>query len=176
MKNWVFSTFDCNLEIIIKIATDCNIIVIVGKFHSEKNYEQLFFPKKKKNFLRHRQNGRFCYFGTEPLLGIEHFFSSYLTYKIIKRTKYIYIHLVFCTLYNFWHFESLTLTRGKRTKGARERDRAKMVRPTLLDIGVTEREKNKQGWDGQRRFGWGSKFGKTKCRTTDIPKFQNCEY
>ena len=25
-------------------------------------------------------------------------------------------------------------------------------------------------------FGWGSKFGTTKCRTTDISKFQNCEY
>ena len=24
--------------------------------------------------------------------------------------------------------------------------------------------------------GWGSKFGTTKCRTTDILKFQNCEY
>ena len=24
--------------------------------------------------------------------------------------------------------------------------------------------------------GWGSKFGTTKCRTTDISKFQNCEY
>ena len=24
--------------------------------------------------------------------------------------------------------------------------------------------------------GWGSKFGTTKCRTTDISEFQNCEY
>ena len=26
------------------------------------------------------------------------------------------------------------------------------------------------------KFGWESKFRMTKCRTTDISKFQNCEY
>ena len=31
-------------------------------------------------------------------------------------------------------------------------------------------------WQSSRIKGWGSKFGRTKCRMTDISKFQNCEY
>ena len=27
-----------------------------------------------------------------------------------------------------------------------------------------------------RNIGWGTKFGMIKCRTSDIPKFQNYEY
>ena len=31
-------------------------------------------------------------------------------------------------------------------------------------------------WIFERLWGWGSKFGTTKCRTIYISNFQNCEY
>ena len=42
-------------------------MVISGKFHAKKHYDQLFFPKKKKKKFRPTsQNGRFRDFETEP--------------------------------------------------------------------------------------------------------------
>ena len=51
------------------------MIVIFGKFHSEKNDETFFFLQTKK-ISRPRQNGRFCDFGTRPetSLGNRKFF------------------------------------------------------------------------------------------------------
>ena len=39
---------------------------IFVKFHPEKQFDKLFFPRKKKNSFRHPQNGRFGDFATEP--------------------------------------------------------------------------------------------------------------
>ena len=41
-------------------------MVISGKFHPKKHYDQLFFPQKKKKFRTTSQNGRFRDFETEP--------------------------------------------------------------------------------------------------------------
>ena len=40
-------------------------MVISGKFHAKKHYDQLSFPKKKKKFRLTSQNGRFRDFQTE---------------------------------------------------------------------------------------------------------------
>ena len=51
-------------------------MVISGKFHAKKNYDQLFFPEKKKNFVRHPKMVDFAILrpNLRPLSGIEHFF------------------------------------------------------------------------------------------------------
>ena len=53
-------------------------MVISGKFHAKKHYDQLFFPQKKK-FRRTSENGRFAILrpNLRPLSGIEHFFLNF---------------------------------------------------------------------------------------------------
>ena len=54
-------------------------MVISGKFHAKKHYDQLFFPQKKK-FRPTSQNGRFRDFETEsetPFENRQFFFSKF---------------------------------------------------------------------------------------------------
>ena len=52
-------------------------MVISGKFHAKKQYDQLLFPQKKK-FRPTSENGRFPILrpNLRPLSGIENFFFS----------------------------------------------------------------------------------------------------
>ena len=47
----------------------------------------------------------------------------------------------------------------------------KILTPTLRNFKITNIKITKA-----ELFGWGSEFGTTKCRTTNISKFQNYEY
>ena len=58
-------------------------MVISGKLHAKKHYDQLFFPQKKK-FRPTSDNGRFRDFETEletPFGNEQFFFSQNLTYS-----------------------------------------------------------------------------------------------
>ena len=59
-------------------------MVISGKFHAKKHYDQLFFPQKKKKFRPTFQNGRFRDFEIEPETPVgnwKFFFFQNLTYS-----------------------------------------------------------------------------------------------
>ena len=61
---------------------DCNITVISGEFHTEKNYGQLFIPQKKTSPST-SQNSRFPILrpNLKPLSGMEIIFSQNLNYS-----------------------------------------------------------------------------------------------
>ena len=58
-------------------------MVISGKFHAKKHYDQLLFPQKKKKFRPTSENGRFRDFETEAETPFENrkffFLKIYLT-------------------------------------------------------------------------------------------------
>ena len=62
---------------------DCNITVISSKFHPKKHYDQLFFPQKKKNSVRHPTMVVFRFWDRiwNPFRESKIFFSQNLTYS-----------------------------------------------------------------------------------------------
>ena len=78
MKNWVFSTFDCDPEIILKLLQHHGNLQWLSP---KKYYERVFFHKKK--IPSDIAKWSFSKFETKPesLSGIENFFFSNLTYS-----------------------------------------------------------------------------------------------
>ena len=61
-RNLVFSIFDCDPKIIMECLQQQSSV----NFTPKDAMINFFFTKKKKLFVRHLQNGRFCDFVTEP--------------------------------------------------------------------------------------------------------------
>ena len=64
-------------------CNNCNIAVISGKLHPKKQYDQLFFPQKKKKFVRHPKMVVFRFWDRtgDPFRETKNFFSPNLTYS-----------------------------------------------------------------------------------------------